>query len=564
MYTLVSILGAVSLLLVGMAMVREGMTDSFGDSLRRTIGRFTRNRISALFVGVGVTAILQSSTATALIVSSFASRGLIAGAPSLAVMLGADIGTTLVAQILSFDLSWLSPTLILLGFVIGRTASSDFVKHLSKAITGLGFMLLALTLISLATVPLRESAVLQDLFHSLEQERILALLMMALLTWMTHSSLAMILLIMSLATGGIISAGLALVLVLGANLGGAVPAITATLSAGPDARRVTFSNAFFKLVACVVMFPLIDILLPYVTQFDADPARVVVNYHTLFNLAVALMFILLIDPIYRLAAKLIPHPVTESAGSQSRYLNRELLKSPAMALSCAQRETQHMGDTVYTMLTHCLPALATNNIQLTQEMKRMEKTVDHLHFQITQYVTKLSRSKLDNLQKSKIERVLAFTMNLEHAADIAENIADMASQKAKSNIIFSDDGLSDIVDTHEAVVKNIQLALNVFNTGDLVLARKLLDGEEIVKRLSEKAVQQYLLRLRDHQGESEGTIHLDIIRDLTRINWHITSVVYPVLEDAREKSSRTSHEVIESEVTEMENLDSLIPSLKNS
>jgi len=374
----------------------------------------------------------------------------------------------------------------------------------------------------------------------------------------------MILLIMSLATGGVISASLALVLVLGANLGGAIPAITATLSAGVDARRVTFSNAFFKLVTCIVMFPLIEIVLPYLSQFDADPARLVVNYHTLFNLTVALIFILLIGPVFRAATQLIPHPPVESDEGQSRYLNRTLLTKPSMALSCAQRETQHMGDTVYTMLTNCLPALATNNILLTQELKRMEKAVDHLHFEITQYVTALSRGDLDQLQMLKVERILTFTMNLEHAADIAENIADMASKKAKSKMVFSDDGLSDIVDTHEAVVKNIQLALNVFSTGDLNLAHQLLDGEETVKRLSETAAQQHLLRLRDQKNENTSTLHLDIIRDLNRINWHITALVYPILDAARDKPSNTSHEVVEREMIKKENIESIIPSLKNS
>ena len=211
MHTLINILGAVSLLLFGMEMVKQGIISAFNNDLKRIISRFTRKKSSAFAVGLGITSVLQSSTATALLISSFASRSLIAGAPALAVMLGADIGTTLVAQVLSFDLSWLSPALIVIGLVIHRRAKKESLNHIGMALIGLGLMLLSLKLIGSSTGPLREAAVLQELFHALEDERMLAMLLIIVLTWISHSSIAMILLIMSLAASEIITPQLGLV-----------------------------------------------------------------------------------------------------------------------------------------------------------------------------------------------------------------------------------------------------------------------------------------------------------------------------------------------------------------
>lgn len=535
MYTLINILGAVSLLLFGMEMVKQGIIAAFNNDLKRIISRFTRNKTSAFTVGLGITSVLQSSTATALLISSFASRSLIAGAPALAVMLGADIGTTLVAQVLSFDLSWLSPALIVIGLVSHRRASTEIIKNVGTALIGLGLMLLSLKLIGSSTGPLREAAVLQELFHALEDERLLALLLIVVLTWISHSSIAMILLIMSLAASSIISPQLGLVLVLGANIGGTIPAVIATLNKGAQALRITVSNSCFKIISCLAVLPFIDIISSLQTQYLPDDiARHIVDFHTIFNVAVAAVFLPLTGHAYSIIKRYIPDPPKAVNDTESRYLNEKLITTPSMAIDCVLRETMHMAEVVYTMIGNCLPALTSDSSRPSRELMKMESSVDRLHSEIAKYVTKLGRQDLKSEQLSMTNRILAFSLNLEHSADITENIAEMTHKKVKDKVELSDDGLADIVTIHETVLNNFHLAMRVFSTQDIDLVHQLLAGKRQVKKLTEQASQQHLERLREGKGDN-NTLHLDIIRELNRINWHITGVVYPVLEIERNK-----------------------------
>ncbi len=240
---LIELLGAVALLLWGMRMVRTGAQRAFGADLRHLLRVSLSNRFAALLAGIGVTGILQSSTATAFVVASFAGRGLVETAPALAVMLGADVGTTLVAQVLSLDLQWLAPVMILAGVVIYLAAEASPYRELGRVALGLGLMLLALRLLLAASAPIRDAAIVQQLFAALTGEALIAVLVAALLTWLAHSSLAVVLLTMSLAGAGVLTLPVACTLVLGANLGGAIPAVSATLADAPAARRVTVGNS---------------------------------------------------------------------------------------------------------------------------------------------------------------------------------------------------------------------------------------------------------------------------------------------------------------------------------
>ena len=535
MYTLISILGAVSLLLFGMEMVKQGIVAAFNNDLKRIITRFTRNKSSAFAVGLGITAVLQSSTATALLISSFASRSLIAGAPALAVMLGADIGTTLVAQVLSYDLSWLSPALILIGLVTHRRGTSDAIKQVGMALLGLGLMLLSLKLIGSSTGPLREAAVLQELFHALEDERMLAMLLIILLTWISHSSIAMILLVMSLAASAIISPQLGLVLVLGANIGGTIPAVIATLNKGSQALRITVSNSCFKIISCLAVLPFIDVISDLLSTYvTTDVARHVVDFHTAFNIAVAVVFLPLTSRAYKIITRYIPDPVKTSDANESRYLNEKLISTPSMAIDCVTRETMHMAEVVYTMIGNCLPALTSDSSEPSKELIKMERSVDKLHNEIAKYVTKLGRQDLKSDQLSQTNRILAFSLNLEHSADITENIAEMTRKKIRDKLELSDDGLADIVTIHETVLSNFHLAMRIFTTQDIDLVHKLFEGKRQIRKLTEESTQAHVNRL--HEGSSDNNmLHLDIIRELNRINWHITGVAYPILEMERNK-----------------------------
>ena len=517
-------------------MVRTGITRAFGGGLQQAIGRCVANRFSALLVGLGVTAVLQSSTATAMMVASFASRNLVATAPALAVMLGADIGTTLVAQVLSFDISWLSPLLIALGVILHFSAVRSLTKQLGRTAIGLGIMLLALKLIVTTATPLRESQLIIDMFGSVAGDALIGIVIAALLTWLAHSSLAVVLLIMSLASTGAIPVELALTLVIGANIGGTLPPILATMSEGPEAKRVTIGNAIFKISGAIILLPLLGFIMPLIADIDDDAARQVVNFHTIFNLAVAIGFLFLTDVCAALMSRLLPPAPTSDDPGAPKHLDRNSIDVPNLALSGAARETLRMGDFVETMLRESLNVFARDDISRAKGIRELDDHVDQLHEAVKLYVAEVTRQELDKDESLRASEITTFATNLEHIGDIVENLMEMAQKKGKKRLQFSETGLNDLTELHSKVADNLKLALAIFMSGDVRMARQLLTEKREVVALERAAAEGHLARLRDGRRDSIETsaLHMDILRDLKRIHSHVVAVAYPVLERAGE------------------------------
>ncbi|MCB2102807.1 MAG: Na/Pi cotransporter family protein, partial [Rhodobacterales bacterium] len=499
--------------------------------------RSVDNRFKAAGVGLAVTALLQSSTATVLILSSFAGRGLIATAPALAVMLGADVGTTLVAQALSFKVGWLAPVLLVIGVAAHLSARRTLTRQVARAIIGLGLILLSLKLILAATAPLTDTHLLREALEALEGEPVLALLMAALLTWLAHSSLAVVLMVMSMAAGGVVSLGLAALLVLGANLGGVLPAIIATLASGPEGKRVAWGNALFKLAGVLVVLPLLHHAVAAVALLDAEPARLVVNLHTAFNLSVAVAFLFLTGPVAGLTEKLLPTRPAADDGGAPRYLDADVQSMPALALANAERETLHMGDLVESMLDRALAAIRDGDREAEREIAALDDDVDRLHEQIQMYVTEISREDLEPEESRRLTQILAFTTNLEHIGDIVDvNLMELASKRRRHAIRLSDGDLDDVVALLGRVQENLRLALGVFLSGDLEGARRLMKAKRQVSEQERASAEGHLNHLSADNPESLAAagLYLDLLRDVKRIHSHTAAVAYPVLDAAGE------------------------------
>ncbi len=547
METLVSIIGGVALLLWGVRMVRTGVTRSFGAELRRLLAVSARNRLTAFFSGLAVTGALQSGTATALIITSFAAQGLVTGAAALAIILGADVGTTLVVQVLSFGLNWLSPLLIaagVFGFLASRRSRH---KNLSRITLGLGLMLLALHLIAGASAPLRDSQVFTVLLEPLGREPLLAVLVGAGLTWAAHSSVAIVLLIMSLAASGVFAAPLALALVLGANLGAAITPVGITWGSSAAARRPPLGNLMIRAAGVLAVLPVLHWLLPYMELLGAAPERMVANFHTLFNLAIACLFLPFVHQILALVSRLLPDEVVADDPGRPRYLDNGTLDTPAVALTCATREALRMGDEVKVMLQAAGKVLSSDDETLKKETEAADDTVDRLHEAIKLYLTKLNNEELDSQESARCVEILNFTTNLEHIGDIIDkNLMELASKKIKNHTAFSNAGMAELEAFHARIVTNLDLALNVFASGDIELARQLLRQKAQVRELERRYIESHYERITARQPESmvSSSLHLDVLRDLKRINSHLTSAAYSILERAGELSESRLREHI--------------------
>lgn len=553
METIINIVGGVALLLWGIRMVRTGITRSFGADLRRALAASARNRVTGLAAGFGVTTILQSSTATALIVSSFAGQGLLGGVAALAIMLGADVGSTMIVQALSLDLEWLSPVLISAGVFLFLSTENSRRRAIARALLGLGLMLLSLRLIAMGSLPFRESEAMAVLVHPLTSEPLLAVVFAAALTWASHSSVAVVLLILSLAGMQVLNVQLAMTMVLGANLGGALAAVGLTAKSLPAVRRVPLGNLLMRMIGVFAVLPLVPYLQPYLAMAGDTPARLLANFHTGFNLALVVMFLPALALVDWAARRIAPdRPATDDPGSP-RYLDEGALDTPSVALTRAARETLRMGDAVKSMLSATRDVLRTNDASLRKTVEAQDDVVDRLHEAIKLYLTRLTEEEMDKAESQRSIEILSFTTNLEHVGDIIDkNLMELAGKKIKGHISFSDEGYRELEAFHNRIMQNLDLALHVFVSADEDAARRLLHEKTEIRDLERRYVENHFRRMGERRPDTldSSALHLDVLRDLKRVNSHLTSVAYPILErmgaltesrlieDAAEKQSR--------------------------
>src|SRR5882724_6573764 len=535
--TILNVLGSVTLLLWGVRMVRTGLTRAFGAALRRAIGACSRNRFTAFAGGIAITGLLQSSTATSLLVSSFAGRGLIPLSIAFAVMLGADIGTTIAAQVLSFDLGWASPLLIAAGVIAFLSSEADKSRHLGRVAIGLGLMLLSLKLLALATQPLRSAPAFMAMLQGLQDEYVIAVVVGTLATWFVHSSLSTVLLVMSFAGSGLVEPRLALALVIGANIGGALAPYMAQSGADVEARRVPLANLITRTIVGVALLPFLGPALEWLSLIDASATRLPVNFHTAFNVAAAFIFLPLVDLVAWACRRLLPDkPVTDDPG-KPRHLDPNVLDSPAEALGCALRETLNLGDRVADMLRQTINVFDRNDPKAVKAIEDADNAVDRLYEAIKLYLIQTSRTELGEEDGKRYIEILTFTTNLEHIGDIVDkNLMELAAKKIRNRYAFSPEGMAELRAFHARVLDNLRLALNVFTTRDITLARRLVAEKTAMREAEAKAADSHYARLREGRTESIETssIHMDVIRDLKRINGHLASVAYPILEAAGE------------------------------
>jgi phosphate:Na+ symporter len=524
-------MGGVALLLWGLHMVHSGIVRAFGANIRRMLAIALRNRFKAFLAGVGVTAVLQSSTATALMVTSFAAEGMVNLVPALAMLLGANVGTALVVQALSFNISAAAPVLLVVGVAAFRRSGRTLVRDLGRVAIGLGLMLLSLHILFETLAPAENAPAVRTVLASVTGEPIVNLLIGAVLSWASHSSVAVVLLVMSLGYSHFVVPAAALALILGANLGSAVNPV---LEGGPtdslSTRRVPIGNLLNRIVGCAIVLPVLDPIARELSILDPNPARMSADFHLAFNLTLAALFIFPLGSVAQLLERLLPEQKKPADPATPLYLDPSALETPALALACATRETLHMGDMVETMLQRAMTALMTNDRKLVEEVSR-------LHEAIKLYVVKVTRDSLDDHEGRRAMELVTFAINLEHIGDIIDkNLMQLAAKKIKRNLSFSQEGAAELEAMHQRVLADLKLAFGLLVSGDVKVARQLLGEKTTFREAEIAAAESHLSRLREDRPESveSSGLHLDVLRDLKRIHSHICAAAYPVLEAAGE------------------------------
>ncbi len=538
---LLDLLGGVALLLWGLHMVHSGILRAFGADLRRFLALGLRNRFTAFLAGLAMTALLQSSTATGIMAASFAADGLVALVPALAIMLGANVGTTLIVQVLSFNIAALAPALFIIGVGAFKLGGQTRARDLGRVAIGLGLMLLALHILLDTLAPAENAPVVRVLLGAVTGDPILCVVIAAVLTWAAHSSVAVVLLVMSLAYSHFVTAEAALALTLGANLGSAInPLFEGGTRTNLASRRLPVGNLINRAIGVAIALPLLHPITDAMLHLQPDAAKMTAEFHIIFNVVLAVAFIALLDPFAFLLTRLLPEQKLPADPTAPRYLDEGALDTPSLALANAARETLHMGDIVETMLRQVMTALMTNDRRLADDVSRMDNAVDRLDEAVKLYVTKLTRGSLEEPEGRRAMEIVSFAINLEHIGDIIDkNLSELAVKKIKRKYEFSKEGAADLEAFHQRILESLKIAFGVFMSGDAKVARRLLQEKAYLRNAELAAADTHLARLREGRPESLETtsLHLDVLRDLKRIHSHICSVAYPVLEAAGELKS---------------------------
>jgi phosphate:Na+ symporter len=287
------------------------------------------------------------------------------------------------------------------------------------------------------------------------------------------------------------------------------------------------------MLALPFLQPIADLF----ARLDPNATRMAADFHTAFNVVLALVFVFLLDGLASLLVWLLPDPAKVADPATPLYLDETAIHTPSVALACAARETLHMGDVVESMLKQAMTAIMSNDRKLAAEVSRMDNIVDRLDEAIKLYVTKVTRESLDDRDGPRAMEIIAFAINLEHIGDIIDkNLMELASKKIKHKYEFSKDGAAELTAFHKCIIENLKLAFSVFINGDVRTARTLIEEKTQLRNLELVCAEAHLARLREGRPESIETssLHLDVLRDLKRIHSHICSVAYPVLEAAGE------------------------------
>lgn len=530
MLALVELAGEAALLLWGLHMVQSGVMRAYGTRLRQRLGTGLSNRRRGFAAGLVVTALLQSSTATAFMVASFCAGGAVALVPGLAAMLGANVGTALIVQVLSFDVAAVAPLLVLAGVIAFRSGGQTRARDLGRASIGLGLMLLALELMSNTMAPLQQSPALRGVLVALADAPAANMLLAALLAWAMHSSVAAVLFAASLHAGGIVGVEAAVAMVAGANLGSAVNPLLGADRAERARLRVPIGNLANRIAGVLLVMAALPWIAGALAAIDATPARLVANAHLVFNLALALAALPLLPAVARLLERLLPERALADDPAAPRYLDAAALATPPVALANAEREALRQADALEEMLRAISTGFRTEDRGLARRVAALNEVVDRLNRAVQAYLAGLGPDLLGEEERRRVAEIRAFAIHMESAGDVLErSLARVAAKWAKQGLALPPEAMAKIADVHLRGLEQLQLAVAAFMRDDVAAARRLIEEKERMRDEETESARCFSLATEPGAVATAGLL-LEVVRDLKRVGGHLAATAHPLLE----------------------------------
>lgn len=537
---LLHLAGAVALLLWATRMVRTGVERAYGDRLRRRLRNQMQNPLLSVAFGLALSIALQSSTAVTLLVGSFVGSGFVSGVAGLMAVRGGELGSALVVKILSYDLTLLVPLCLVVGTGIFMTTERRDWRQIGRILVGIGLLIMSLEMTGQATEPLRRSELLPVIVDYLSSDPVTAYLLAAPMTWLFHSSVAAVILLTTFASRGLIHPELAVVMVLGVNLGSSIIAPILTRHAPPETRVVPLGNLLMRGAGSLIMLVLYQTFKPSVGFLGSDPVSQVVNAHILFNVLVMIAGIPLSGLVLRATEALVhlnadkDAPAKPMAVEEYSALDNAVLDRPSQALANATREVVGVCDTIEVMLRRIIELYEKPDQARINELEALDDRVDKKHVAIKLYLTRLATQNLTDFESLRMQELLGACVKLEQVGDIiVRNMLAQVQKKMNHKLEFTEEGWKELSHFHAMVLANAHMAFNVIVSRDGRTARQLVQEKDRLREMEKQTSMRHFSRLREGSTRSIETssIHLDTIRDLKQINSLLASMAYPVLEE---------------------------------
>ena len=531
MTILIELLGSIALLLWGLRMVRTGVMRSYGTNIKRFARRSEGKIFPAFLSGLIVAALLQSSTAAVLISASFAGQSLIGVSTAFITMLGADIGTSIAVLIASQKFTTLAPLLLAVG-IFGFIASKENKRqNVFRAISGLGMILLALILISSTAGDLAELREFKSLLEVFNNQPVFFVLLALVLTYLSYSSLAIVLLSVSFLATGVIGLNESLYIVLGANLGSGMLPLISSWNSSDLEKNPIIANLIVRSLCIVLFYPFVSVFSNFSITF-ISVELVPAIYHLSLNISVAIIGIIFSKQFLSISFSLFSENKIEGQLNNHNILESDDFSMPAVSLANAKREALRMAEVSQSMVVSSLSVIKDDNEMRRHEIIKKESIVDDFYDSIKLYIARILQEELSPKESQQALNILNFTTNMEHIGDIVNNsLMEISGRKIAKHIHFSKEGFSEIISIHEEVCANYDLAINTFVSNDCELAKVLYEKKQELHKLEKRSVSQHLQRIGKGVADSLDTssMHIDVVRDYKRVNSLLSSIAYPIL-----------------------------------
>ena len=517
-------IGGLGLFIYGLQIMEEGLQKAAGDRMRKILKALTRNALMGTLVGAIITSIIQSSSATTVMVIGFVNAGLMTFTQSLGVIFGANIGTTVTAQIIAFKLTDYALLFIALGFVLHFYSPKKFWKSLGICLLGFGLLFFGLHIMKGAIKPLSKGPSIRDIFRRFSENPLLGLLTGAIVTAVLQSSSATVGMVLALASANLLSLAGAIPLILGSNIGTCATALLASIGATKPAKQVAVAHVFFNIIGAFIFLPFLSSFEALIRLTSKDLLRQIANAHTLFNVMGTILFFPFVNQFAQLINVLVRGEEKEVEYAP-KYLEEHLLNSPSMAIAVATKETIHTLEIARDMVRFAFEGFLTDDYKLFAKVERREQVVDNLRLAVTNYLIGLMEKDLNFQESRKIPALIHVINDVERIGDHAINLKELAEQKANRSIPFSDLALKEIQELYKQISQMIAVTLQALSQNNIHQAKIIFQKESEINSFRDRLKDSHIKQL--EQGSCDafsGLIFLDLVSNFEKIGDHLTNV----------------------------------------